>query len=310
MKWIFEKKMIVFTATICVILIIIVFLQLGKQQKLTHPDKQKEYAHILYNKGLFSQAIREYERYLETAKLNDQKMANINYIIANTYMDKLNDYQNALVYYLKIKHFYPQTKLKSEINQKIVECLERLGHSLDAQQEMEKATLIDTQFPSKEKKGTIIAKIGNKVITMEELNAEINNLPPYIQQMYNEKEKKLEFLQNYIAKELMYDTAKRRGYDKDKEIIEQTFQLKKNLMVQKLLIEEMKDKINISDSDLKLYYQAHKEDFKEKEFEEVKSQVEEKLTQEKQKEVFDKLVKRMMEAEKVVIFEEMFKESK
>jgi tetratricopeptide (TPR) repeat protein len=309
MKEIFVKtRMIIFALTIFVILMIIVFLQLGRQQKLnlqTHPDRQKEYAHVLYNKGLYSQAIREYERYLDTAKLDDKKKANINYIIANIYMDRLNDYQNALVYYLKIRHFYPETKLKSEINQKIVECLERLGRSLDAQQEMEKATLLGKQTTKKE--GTIIAKIGNKEITMEELNAEINKLPPYVQQMYNEKEKKLEFLQNYIAKELMYDTARRRGYDKDKEIIEQTFQIKKNLMIQKLVKEEIEDKINISDSDLKLYYQAHKEDFKEKDFEEVKSQVKQRLMQERQKEAFDKLVKRMMEAEKVVIFEEIFK---
>jgi thioredoxin-like negative regulator of GroEL len=81
-------------------------------------------------------------------------------------------------------------------------------------------------------------------------------------------------------------------------------------MIQKLVKEEIEDKINISDSDLKLYYQAHKEDFKEKEFEEVKSQVEQRLMQEKQKEAFDKLVKRMMEAEKVEIFEEVFNDSK
>jgi len=153
----------------------------------------------------------------------------------------------------------------------------------------------------------VVAKIGKREITIEELENQINKLPAYLQEIYKTKPRQMEFLKQYIYTELLYDGAKRRNYDRDKDIIEQAFQIKRSLMVQKLIEEEIKDKIKVSDSEVKLYYESHKKEFveneKQKSLEEVKDKIIKILESEKAREAEKELIERMLKAEKVVIYE-------
>jgi len=126
---------------------------------------------------------------------------------------------------------------------------------------MEQATSLKGGKP--QGKGPVVARIGKREITLGELNDQIEKLPPYMRSTFQGRDKKVDFLKQYIATELMYTTAKRKGYDRDKDIIEGAFQAKKNLMVQKLIQDEVKDAVHIGDSDLKLYYQAHRDKYVE-----------------------------------------------
>jgi len=100
--------------------------------------------------------------------------------------------------------------------------------------------------------------------------------------------------------------ALRRGLDKDKDVKEGVFQLRKQMMINKLLSEEIPQDIEISESEIKLYYDAHKEEFKDKKLNEVRSQIETELKKMKQEQTYSKLVSRMMEAEQVKIFDDKF----
>ncbi|MFQ5823685.1 MAG: hypothetical protein ACE5JB_06485 [bacterium] len=298
------------------VLIIILFVS-GCQQK-SEPkiegSRIREFANVLYNRQLYHQALDEYTYYLTNYILSDDESANINYIIGDIYFERLKDYENALAYYLKIKHFYPESPLSDEVSKKIVECLERLERSADAQQALEEAALLEPSQARPRRPGAVIAKIGKKEITMGDLDHEINQLPPYMKSQISDKSKKIEFLKQYIATELLYDTAKRKGLDKDKEVIDAAFQAKKNFMVQMLLKEEISQNVNIHDSDVELYYKANKEKYAKKDkegkiieirpFEEVKTQVMQDLIRERQQEVYDQLVQRMMRAEAVKIYED------
>jgi len=138
-----------------------------------------------------------------------------------------------------------------------------------------------------------------------------------VRQQFSSKEKKLELLRRYIATELMYDSAKRAGYDKDKDVIESIYQAKKSFMVQKLLQERLKDKIKIEPQELELYYQAHKDKFVEKDkegkvakqlsFEEVQNQVAQELFQEKWQRAYAELISSLLKAENVVIYDDLIK---
>ena len=140
-----------------------------------------------------------------------------------------------------------------------------------------------------------------------------------MQEAYKEDFKKVEFLRQYIATELMYDSAKRRNFENDKDIIERAFQAKKGLMVQKLLEEEIRSKVNITESDLKNYYEAHKKEYiekdkdkkeKQKTYEEARESVGQACVQEKQQEIYQVLINQLLKAEKVTIYEEVFKPAK
>jgi len=265
-------------------------------------DKMQEYAHALADNRLYSQAIAEYDRILETGKLSEKKSANLNYLVGKIYMERLSDYENAAARFLRAKLLKPEEHLERELSLKLVECYERLGRSFDAQRELERET------STSEKPGTpggkVVARIGKREVTLSELEEQISRLPDFAQKETNTRERRLEFLKQYVGAELLYDSALRKGYDKDPEVLKGLEDVKKQLLVQKIFQEEVYSKIEVSDSDAELYYQAHEDEFEGKSFGEVKELARLKLQQERSQEEFDKLIARLMKAEKVEIFED------
>lgn len=309
-----------FLKVLMFVLIAGVLITCNKSDKPSMPaEKMREFANVLYNQQLPEQAVKEYEEYLNDYDLKPDEQADISFQIANIYFERLHDYENALTYYLRIKYLYPDSNLEPETEKKIVACFERLQRSTDAQQAIEQTAALDESQKPQNHPGEVIARIGNKEITTGDLQYEINQLPPYIQTQMKNREDKIEFLKQYIAQELLYDSAKRQGLDKDKEVLAGAFQAKKSLMAQKLLEQEIKGKANLdkySNADVELYYKANKEKYAEKdekgnvkripEFEEVAKQVAQDFMHEKQQEAYDQLIDRLMKAEKVTIYEEKF----
>lgn len=306
---------------IILILISHLFLSCNKTNQPSIPAaKKRELANALYNQQLHLQAVKEYEDYLKNYNLDSKEQANISYQIANIYFDRIHDYENALAYYLRIKYLYPESNLQQEVGRKIVACLERLQRSTEAQQAIEQTAALDESQKTESKPGEVIAKIGEREITTGDLQYQLNKLPTYMQSQLQTKQSKIEFLKQYIAQELLYDSAKRKGLDKDKDVMEGAFEAKKSLMAQKLLEQEIQDEVNLdkyTNADVELYYKANKEKYAEKddkgkvkripEFQEVAKQVAQDFIHEKQQEAYNRLVERLMKAEKVTIYEDQFK---
>ena len=280
-------------------------------------EKVREYANALYNRELFEPAIREYQRYLDLYHADNETQANVNFIMANTYFERLHDYENALAGYLKIKHLFPESAIAEQTDRQIVACLERLQRTADAKQALDEATLLNPDEIEKPRPGEIVAKIGSREITSGDLRFQINQLPDYIQTQLKDKQARLEYLRQMIATDLFYDAAKRQALDSDKEVVEATYQAKKSLMVQKYLENEISGEIKINPEDVKLYYDANKDRYAEKDeagkvkrqkpFQEVRDQAAQDLLQERQQRAYEKLLDRMVEAEDVRIFEDKIK---
>ncbi len=283
-------------------------------------DKAREFATVLYNQQLYAQAVKEYDDYLHNYSLDKKEQASISYTIANIYFDRMHDYSNALAYYLRIKHLYPESNLQMEVSKKIVECLERLQRSTDAQQVIEQTSSLDADGKTESHPGEVIATIGSRKITTGDLQFEISQLPVYLKDQVKTPDQKIDFLKNYIAQELLYDSAKRKGLDKDKDVLEGVFQAKKSLMSQKLLQQEIEQETGLdkySNADIELYYKANKEKYAERddkgkikripEFSEVQQKVAQDFIHEKQTEAYQRLIDRLMQAQQVKIYESKFK---
>jgi tetratricopeptide (TPR) repeat protein len=302
-----------FLQFIPIVLGVVLFSCEQQQKPMLDADKKIEMANTYYNNELYEAAIREYEEYIQNYPVDQNKQANIYYQIATIYFERLNNYEKALENYLRIKYLYPESNLQSDVGKQIVSCLERLERSQDAQRILERETALKPEAVKEHKPGAVIAKIGKREISQGDLDFEIEQLPPYVQSQLNSKESKIEFLKQFLAEELLYDSAKRKELDKDKEIIEGTFRAKKSLMAQKILSEEIQKMVSIEQSDVELYYKANKEKYAEKDkngkilrqksFQECAQQVAQDLFQERQKEAYQKLIERLMKAESVTIFE-------
>jgi len=280
-------------------------------------DKKINLAHTFLNNELFEAAIQEYEEYLENYTVSKTKQANIYYQIANIYFERLHDYNKALENYLRIKYLYPESEIQSDVGKRIVNCLERLERSQDAQRILEKETALKPEIVAESKPGEVLATLGDRKITQGDLDFEINQLPPYLKSQFTTREQKLAFLRQYLAEILLYDSAKRKNLDQDKEIIEGTFRAKKQLMAQKVLQEEIEKLVDINQADVEIYYKANKEKYTEKDddgkvtrqksFQEVGQQVTQDLFMEKQQEAYQQLLERLMKAEKVTVYENKVK---
>jgi tetratricopeptide (TPR) repeat protein len=287
------------------------------KKPLLNEEQKLKIATVYYNNDLYEAAIQEYESCLTEYAPDVIKQANISYTIGNIYYERLHDYSKALRYYFRIKYLYPESKLQGEVGKKIVSCLERLEKSQDAQRYLDKETALKPDEVDTPRPGEVIAMVGDKKITQGDLDFELEQLPPYLQGQFNAHDKKLEFLKQQIARELLYDSAKRKNYDKDKEIVEGTFRAKKELMAQKVLSEEIKKKVQIADADIELYYKANKDKYMEKDekgnnkrqrsFQEVYQQVAQDLYSEKQIQAYNLLLENLMKAENVKIYEQKVK---
>jgi len=299
---------------------VLILFSAACEQKEAPPisaDKKVNLANTFYNNELFEAAIREYEEYLEQYEVGDQKRANIYYTIANIYFERLYDYNKALEYYYRVKFLYPESPLQGEIGKRIVNCLERLERSQDAERILQKETALKPDQVEERRPGAVIARIGDQQITQGDLDFEISLLPPYLQGQLKNKAQKIEYLQQYIAEQLLYDSAKRQGLENDKEIIEGAFRAKKKLMAQRILNERLMEKVDIQQADVELYYKANKEKYAEKDengnivhqksFQEVAQQVAQDLVFERQEKAYQELIGQLMQAENVEIYEQQIR---
>jgi peptidyl-prolyl cis-trans isomerase C len=111
-----------------------------------------------------------------------------------------------------------------------------------------------------EKSGPVVAEVGDEKITAEEVRQRLNETSPFLRARYNTLERKKEFLDNMIRNELLAQEAIRQGYDKSPAVREQM----KRAMIQELIRHQLDAKLSggdISDDELKKFYEAHLDDF-------------------------------------------------
>lgn len=284
------------------------------QQPQLPADAKLNLANAYYTNGLYEAAAEEYLDYLDNYPVDANRQANTYYTIANIYFERLNDYEQALTYFFKVKYLYPESALQGEIGKKIVNCLERLNKTTDAVRIVEQEAALDQESVKGNLPGNVLAEIGKRKITQGDLDFEISKLPAYIQDQFKDKQQRKDYLQQFILQELLYDKAKRQQLDKDKNVIEGTFRAQKALMAEKILQAELQDKVKIEPADVELFYMAHKDRYTEKndkgevirqkQFREVQQQVAQDLAMDRQQQAYQQLLVQLMKAENVKIYED------
>jgi peptidyl-prolyl cis-trans isomerase C len=109
----------------------------------------------------------------------------------------------------------------------------------------------------------VVAKVEDSVITVGDFQERINKQSPFIRARYTTIDKKKEFLDNLIRFEVMANEAKRRGYDKDPEVL----RVMKQQMISKFLQKDFESKLKVEDvpdADVEKYYKEHPDEFNRK----------------------------------------------
>jgi len=220
-----------------------------------------DYANTLLAKGLPLQAASVFEKYIESANASNQEIARICYRLGNIYMDS-RQYEKALALFYRAEMLDKKADFTQEMDQKIVEALENLGLSSQAQYELSKRVSLGS---SSEKRGEVVARIGKRNITQSEIDRALAGLPEWMRDQMKQKDKRLEFIRNYVATEVLYGKAKRLGIDRKTEIREALENTKKQLVVQNYLKREIEKRLKIDPQDVENYYKANKDKYTEPE---------------------------------------------
>jgi peptidyl-prolyl cis-trans isomerase C len=108
-------------------------------------------------------------------------------------------------------------------------------------------------------RGDVLAQIDDTVITVSEFQERINSQSPYVRARYTSLEHKREFLDNLVKFEVLAGEARRKGLDRDPEVV----RTMKQVMIQKLLKQEF-ERVrieDIKDEEIKAYYDSHLSEF-------------------------------------------------
>ena len=275
---------------------------------VANPEKEREVAVALAGSGLYRQAAQAYEDYLKDARLDPEQRANVLYTVGNLYMEKLSDFGEALARFERIKTLYPQAKVIADVNRKVVECLERLGQTLDAQNALDQAT----RAGGAEKAAageTVLARVGDREITDRDLADAIASLPPQVRGQFGEKDAKKEILRSLVQRELMFGAAVRRGLDKDPAVLAEAEKARRDILAGRVLKEEVYDKIDMSKLQVADYFQQHPDEFKGKDGKPLAQDQAMRLAQQKvfeqeQRRLSGKLFESLMAAQKAEIHED------
>ncbi len=122
------------------------------------------------------------------------------------------------------------------------------------------STKSSTKNSGANNRGEVIATVGEKSITITDIEAKLKELPPHLRASYNIPKRKKEFVDNLVRFEAMLQEARRRGLEKDPEVKT----MLDRIMVQQLVKiwrKEFKNKVAVTDEDIKKYYDEHQNEF-------------------------------------------------
>ncbi|MCU0695758.1 MAG: peptidyl-prolyl cis-trans isomerase [Myxococcaceae bacterium] len=112
--------------------------------------------------------------------------------------------------------------------------------------------------PAGTAQGPVAASFGNDRITVAELDQRFAEMNPYARARYQTLEQRRDYVEGLARFELLAQEAVRRGLHNDPDVVEAA----KRVMVQELLKQELDEKTQaISESQVKQYYDAHRDDY-------------------------------------------------
>jgi len=258
---------------------------------------RKNMAGELRDNKLYKAAIEEYQKILESGKIEIAEQANINYLIARIYFDDVKDFEQAAAYYLRAKTLNPDASFAGEASRNLVTSLEKMGRMIDAKRQLDAMTEID-KAPN-QKGDVAVARIGGVPIWLSDIEERIQSLPPDVQKSLQNTQAKREFARQYVGTELLFRAAIRENLNEDPEIKTKERLIHKNLMIEKYLLDKVIPEIKIDTLDVKNFYKANAERYDKKPYDSVRAQVFLDYQNEKTQAAYIEYISKLAAVEKV-----------
>ncbi|MGD1048173.1 MAG: hypothetical protein ABR899_05400 [Candidatus Krumholzibacteriaceae bacterium] len=284
--------------------------------------KLEELALKLEDQKLSGAAARAWIEYLQTARPGGDEAARIWFRVGKLHQDA-SEYEPALEAYYRSEAIAKVDELEPEISKRAADCLEALGKFAALNYELETRTAVAKKDSTGGK--DVLAEVGTWKITRAdldmmieaEIDAELSQLAGSLtpDQRREQKQKLLDnvlkqgerekWLERFIAEEMLYRKAQEDKLADDPEFRALTRNLERKILAQKVLDQEFAKSVTITPDEVKMYYEAHKDDFKKdgkvQPFDKVKNDVYGAVRMQKETQVQQQLLGELKDRYNVVI---------
>jgi parvulin-like peptidyl-prolyl isomerase len=243
------------------------------------PEQTRQLAAKLAQRNLHQRAAKVWEDYLAAGTLTDSERARTLFQIG-TLLERASLYDQAIEYFYRSEAVAELDELKPQISAHIKDCFEKLGKFSALRYEMMDRTSLDAAPPAGAK---VVAEIGAEKITRADLDVAIENdidnqLEPMaafmtteqlneqkkrILEQYKDPQAKQQYLQSWLAQEVLYRQALEDGLAGKPEAKKLINHLTRSALSQLLMNNELASKIHITETDLQTFYSANKDDYVE-----------------------------------------------
>ncbi|MFO0705911.1 MAG: peptidylprolyl isomerase [Nitrospira sp.] len=103
----------------------------------------------------------------------------------------------------------------------------------------------------------VLALVNGRAITQYEFDVRWNELSEATRARYDKEGGKRRFLDELITRELLMQEAKRRGLDQSDAIRDRAQRYKEQLVLDELLKDKLREKVELSQTELDAYYEKH-----------------------------------------------------
>lgn len=115
-----------------------------------------------------------------------------------------------------------------------------------------------------EQQSKVLAKVGNKTITLGDFVASLENMDQFDRLRYQSTERRKELLNEMITVELLAQEARAKGYDKDPSAEQEVRSILRDAMLAQAR-KSAPTPNDISDGDARAYFDAHKNEYRDPE---------------------------------------------
>jgi peptidyl-prolyl cis-trans isomerase C len=119
----------------------------------------------------------------------------------------------------------------------------------------------DIGYAAEKNDKDVLARIGKKVITRQDLDVRIAGMPPEYQNRFKSDEQRLEFLKLFVEAQLMAMEAKAEKIDKDKAMSLRIEDMITSLLAQEYMKQKFATVNKVTDKELESYFNTHKSEF-------------------------------------------------
>jgi hypothetical protein len=132
----------------------------------------------------------------------------------------------------------------------------------------------------------IVAKIGDRVITLREIEDKLRMYPDSVRERVLKANNLRTFVKGLVVKELAAREAERLGIDKEPRVRERLEETRQDVLYN-ALSGKLLETISVTEAEMEAYFQAHKSEFGGKEYKDVKPQVAQRLRDMKSRAVYE-----------------------